>query len=676
MSRIFLLGIFVFHSLPDFSQNFIQEKLFVYFDKDKDILDANQLTILRNHLALNKDKYIYSISMEGHTDKDGSHPYNDNLSARRTQTIQRLLGEYALHTEVIVSNHYGEHKPTNAEKNEEQKSKNRRVELTFKYINAKDINDIVSTIQPDFNQEFNYDPKLQKIEVKGKKGTYIEIDRNQLLYADGTPLGEKDQVKVKLNEIQTFLDQLQANISTETHDGKILESGGMFNLSVTANDKELKLKDGAEYKATLPNKFKTNNMSVFEGAKDSTGQVKWNLTETKFTTKRLNKIPRPSACINPDSFKKLKLEPRLQAYLVEREFNFNKPSSAAKPIYPREVRAPKIYTMNYFSFWDRLMISRKERLVVLDDLNGKQIEKYEKRVDKRELKLAAYDEYKKAYILKELEYKKLERAYQDSIASMFQYINNYSIALIEKQYLEEVRRKVRAMVKLSEKDSLFISNLNGFLFTDYMSLTKNVPNRYLTNLKRQFKSVLMEYYDIKDSKLAYQKFLGDWDPFRNQPMTLGDWHQTANMPLVNYLTAQSNELIYREIETGYREDRAVTDIFQASLTTFSWINCDRFYKTAPSMIATYKIKKLENKVVENIVQTVVIMPSINSCLGIYNNFIQIPKSEAATIISYYLDENKKIMLAKKNIKEVKDDLIHLDYNPVSISELTKELISL
>jgi hypothetical protein len=257
MSRIIFIGIFILSISNFFSQNQSKKALVLLFAKDVDTLTDKEKLKLVHFIETNKEQYIVSINMTGHTDGDGSHSYNIDLSDRRTKHIKKLLQEHSVASDIFSSNYYGEKILLNKERNEIEKSQNRRVELNFQFIHARNIQDIVSTIQSDFHQTFQFSPEIKKLEVKGKKGTKLEINRQDLVYADGGPLGENDKIEVNLNEIQSFMDQLQANISTETHDGKILESGGMFNVSLTSNDKELKLAPGKEYKASLPNKFKT-----------------------------------------------------------------------------------------------------------------------------------------------------------------------------------------------------------------------------------------------------------------------------------------------------------------------------------------------------------------------------------------------------------------------------------
>jgi hypothetical protein len=641
MSRIIFIGIFILSISNFLSQNQSNKGLVLLFAKDIDTLTDKEKLKLGYFIENNKEQYIVSINMTGHTDGDGSHSYNIDLSNRRTRHIKKLLQEHSVASDIFSSNYYGEKNLLNKEKNENEKSLNRRVELNFQFIQANNIQDIVSAIQPDFNQSFRFAPEALKLEVKGKKGTKLEINRQDLVYADGSPLGKNDEVEVKLNEIQSFMDQLQANISTETHDGKILESGGMFNVALTSNDKELKLAPGKEYKASLPNEKRKKDMDVFTGVRDSLGLIKWQVTNQSFIPTSSKMGPRPSACIDENVLNKFEIKPKLAHFLNERTFVINKPSSLEKPIAPRRVNEPDMITgKTYFSLWQRISWTKKERNRILDEINHRRSTNYEKKQDKYVEKNQAYIEKMLDFPAKEQIYRDQCKAYRDSIQAMYQYMENYRIARIETQYIQLLRQRMKKMAKLSEKDSLFITNLNAYLFNDFLNLVEFFPTKFYQKINREFDFVITEYYGTNNVKEARRRFYKERASYYSQQInTLGDWYRTANKPLRSYLSDKGTELIEKELMTGYRSALDNVDLLYASLSNFNWINCDRFIRTTPnSMIAyQYDIPPVVNL---HKIKTVVAMPSINSCLAVSKSF-QLPKNQAGKLVSYYLGADKK-----------------------------------
>lgn len=676
MSRIIFIGICILSSSILFSQTQSKKELVLLFAKDIDTLSEKEKIKLGHFIDNNTEQYIVSVNMTGHTDGDGSHSYNIDLSNRRTKHIKRLLQEHSVTSDIFSSNYFGEKKLLNQERNEIEKSQNRRVELDFTFIQARNIQDIVSTIQPDFHQTFQFSPEIKKLEVNGKKGTKLEIHRQDLVYEDGSPLGEKDVVNVKLNEIQSFMDQLQANISTETHDGRILESGGMFNVSLTSNDKELKLATGKEYKVSLPNEKRKTDMNVFTGVRDSIGQIKWQVTNQIFTPTSSKLGPRPSACIDENVLNKFEIKPKLAHFLNERTFVIEKPNSLEKPIAPRRTNEPDLMTgKRYFSLWQKITWTKRERNRIIDDINHRRSTYYEKKQDKFVEKNQMYIEKMLDFPAKEQLYRDQCKAYRDSIQAMYQYIENYKIARIETQYISQLKQRMKKMAKLSEKDSLFITNLNAYLFRDFMNLVEFYPTKFYQRINREFDLVITEYYGTNNVKEARVRFHKERESYYSQQIyTLGDWYRTANKPIRSYLSSKGTELMEKELISGYRSALDKVDLLYASLSSFSWINCDRFIRTSPnSMIAyRYEIPPVDNL---HTIKTVVAMPSINSCLSVSNSF-QLPKNQIGSLVSYYLGADKKIMLAKHEINPNAETNFGLEYKPVTLSEFSKELAGL
>lgn len=676
MSRIIFIGIFILSISNFYCQNQSKKDLILLFAKDIDTLADKEKFKLRHFIQDNKEQYIVSVNVAGHTDGDGSHLYNIDLSNRRTRHIKKLLQEHSVVSDIFSSNHFGENKLLNKEKNEDEKSLNRRVELNFQFIQARNINDIVSSIQPDFDQRFKFNPNIKELEVKGKKGTKLEIQREDLVYADGSPLRANDSVEVRLNEIQSFMDQIQANISTETHDGKILESGGMFNVTLTSNDKELRLAPGKEYKASLPNEKRKTDMDVFTGVRDSMGQIKWQVTNQSFIPTNSKMVPRPSACVDEKVLNNFELKPKLAHFLTERTFVINKPNALEKPIAPRRVIEPDMITgTKYFSIWQRLTLSKKERNRIIDEINHRRTTNYEKKQDKFLEKNQAYIEKMLDFPAKEQVYRDQCKAYRDSIQAMYQYIENYKIAQIETQYIQLLKHRMKKMVKLSEKDSLFITNLNAYLFNDFMNLVEFFPSKFYQRINREFDLVITEYYGTNNVKEARQRFNKERTSYYSQQInTLGDWYRTANQPLRSYLSDKGTELIEKELITGYRSALDNVNLLYASLSSFNWINCDRFIKTSPNSMIAYQF---EIPLMDDLqkIKTVVAMPSINSCLSVSQNF-QLPKNQVGKLVSYYLGSDKKIMLAKQDINSDSKTHFGLEYKPVSLNEFSKELAGL
>jgi len=676
MSRLFLFGILIFHASPDYSQTFLKERFVIHFEKDIDTISQFEKKTIQNYISKFDQTFIDSIWIAGHTDGDGSTNYNDNLSTRRSASVQRLLEEHNLNTDYVLTKSFGEKQLLLKEINEKEKSQNRRVEIVVKYLKANTIEDLLKSIQPDLTQVFSFDEKIENIEVNAKKGTHIQMNRSDLVYEDGSPLREHDKVNISLTEIQSFADQIQSGISTETHDGQILESGGMFNLTVSSNDKPLKLKDGAEYKADLPNKFKQNNMNVFRGQKDENGIIKWNVTEAEFVNKTKSKIPRPSVCLDSQKLSKWNLQGRLSEYLVKREFNIEMPIMSSKPVAPREPDYPNLRPeSDYFTWLERIFIPKSKRVAFMNKIHGNQLDRYEKREDKYDENFIKYDTKSNAYKLQLAKYEIAMRNYEDSIWSMYTHLNNYRLASIELTYVKILKNRLKSMVKLSQRDSLFVYDLNSYLFSDFIQLAKFIPDNYYKKTRHELDEILKEYYNEKDAKIAYAKYESAQNEARNIRrkdvyLTVGDWKKSSSDPVISYLKSKNMELYERELLAGYKPEVDNMNFFYANLTDFSWINCDKFMNTPKNMIVNYRI--IDTMQSNWNVKTMVILPKINSCLNVRNGF-NIPKYQQGDLVSYYLDSDKKIMFAKAKIDKETSTDVPLEYKPISYKELVNSI---
>lgn len=100
------------------------------FDKTELLPEANKVL---DDVAetLKRDKNI-KIILTGHTDSLGNTRYNQNLSLRRANVVKNYLLEKGIEQERIQSIlGYGSIKPVNENTTEEEKFKNRRVEIIF-----------------------------------------------------------------------------------------------------------------------------------------------------------------------------------------------------------------------------------------------------------------------------------------------------------------------------------------------------------------------------------------------------------------------------------------------------------------------------------------------------------------------------------------------------------------
>ncbi|WP_425446203.1 OmpA family protein [Dethiothermospora halolimnae] len=112
----------------------------------KELLD--QLSVAFENILENRDvrKYIDAINIQGHTDSNSSHEFNRDLSTKRAtsvvnyllnanQTLEKLYGRY------FLASGYSEFRPAVIERTEEDRARNRRIEISIilKDSNVRDM---------------------------------------------------------------------------------------------------------------------------------------------------------------------------------------------------------------------------------------------------------------------------------------------------------------------------------------------------------------------------------------------------------------------------------------------------------------------------------------------------------------------------------------------------------
>src|SRR5690606_7749764 len=103
--------------------------LYINFDVDKaNITTEGKEVVTQIAEALQNDK-ILKIAIEGHTDNTGDASYNKTLSDARANSVMNALITNGINKARLTAKGFGAEKPLVANDSEENKAKNRRVEL-------------------------------------------------------------------------------------------------------------------------------------------------------------------------------------------------------------------------------------------------------------------------------------------------------------------------------------------------------------------------------------------------------------------------------------------------------------------------------------------------------------------------------------------------------------------
>lgn len=133
----------------------IKEK--IQFDVDKATIKPESHSLLNEIVSVIKEnKQIRRLSIEGHTDSDGSDRYNQKLSDNRSASVKKYLVDHGIDEGMLDSKGHGESKPIASNDTEEGKEKNRRVEFLI-------------TAQDEVREVYEVDPKTGKKRLVAQK---------------------------------------------------------------------------------------------------------------------------------------------------------------------------------------------------------------------------------------------------------------------------------------------------------------------------------------------------------------------------------------------------------------------------------------------------------------------------------------------------------------------------
>lgn len=106
--------------------------LYINFDSGKSNIKEESMPVIEQIIEMMKQAPDIKISVEGHTDSDGSNESNLKLSEARAEAVVEAITKGGIDATRLSSAGFGEEKPIADNSTAEGKAKNRRVELIKK----------------------------------------------------------------------------------------------------------------------------------------------------------------------------------------------------------------------------------------------------------------------------------------------------------------------------------------------------------------------------------------------------------------------------------------------------------------------------------------------------------------------------------------------------------------
>ncbi len=103
----------------------------IFFDFDSDVITAEAASVLDNFAARVGPDRSAKLTLKGFASSEGSEAYNLQLSKRRAASVRRYLKQKGVSVTSISIRSFGEAHPEAPNDTEENRSRNRRVELSW-----------------------------------------------------------------------------------------------------------------------------------------------------------------------------------------------------------------------------------------------------------------------------------------------------------------------------------------------------------------------------------------------------------------------------------------------------------------------------------------------------------------------------------------------------------------
>ncbi len=224
----------------------------IYFDKDSYQLTEKSIQYL-DSLDLTITNPMEEILLIGHTDIDASDTYNKILSLNRSRSVQEYLKSKGIANRFHLESK-GETKLVNDNKNEVQKTLNRRVEIIRDFRTNNTVFDDFRKV----SQSYSLSQKKDTV-IKCKEGTELTIKAGSF-----NTVGESS-VTLNVTEYYDRGGFVLSNLTTKTDNGEQLVSGGMINIEASQNGKAIDLNAGASIDIKFRDMQEDDGMQLFNG---------------------------------------------------------------------------------------------------------------------------------------------------------------------------------------------------------------------------------------------------------------------------------------------------------------------------------------------------------------------------------------------------------------------------
>jgi OmpA family len=660
------------------------QKQSVFFDVDKSELRSDAfptLEALVNQAQLLPD---FDLSIVAYTDDQGTAEYNRGLAQQRADVVRAYLQTQQCEAKTVSLKAVGKVATNTKDKDklELARQQNRRVDILLHPNKFENFRELDAKLTEKGTQRFKINPN-ESILLTAQGSTKIFIPAGSLVLPDGSV--PKIDIDIEIKEAFTIKDWIVNNLGTTTHDGEILQTGGMFFIGAKAGKQDLKVKKGSSLNVNMPalGGEVDPEMQLFTGSNKPGQAVTWQPN-----------IPLQDNMVNtPITFgqqtqwrEQQELDSLVRGLLKEATF------PAIAPLMPK-------YDIKKLALSNKKpLIAPKNKLSkapIAPDCWEKSKEFLTKKDEKRNSKykntLNHYLFEKKVYDEKWAKYKKDSSEIAE--AQVYRNVCRENWLLIEDSLFEakiisiwnqKLQPSTTMLVGLPFlKNIAYDQNIRiEIIYNEFIEGYKN-----LTGLRNYYRRhlglpIILQLYTSQKIETTKRKLIN----FNRNSFTYirvsNPWHKEqfashfAKLATnrLNFLKSrcklieQYNTLIANLLKTNID----VLQEYTFSITNLGWANCDRFYNFPLEDRTPLQANGSNNT------RMYLICPEINSCLPMnYQNgrFLSnnLPQNVKLKLVAIKLENGSPSLCIQSLVTDKRNIAPELVYETMNLKDLEKAL---
>lgn len=319
-------------------------KVSVYFKSGQSKLDATAIAELEKLLKESQEHYDFDLDVKAYSDDLGKSEKNIILAQKRAEAVVNFLGKKGLKASSQKLDNMGEIALKGKQNKEEQRRKNRRVDITLSPFSPKDLNDLYTYFGNRYKQKF-YIKNNRDTTIIGEKGSILFIPRGSLAFKNDTTKLKDQVIEIEFREAYTYQDMFLQNLTTSAN-GKMLQTGGMVHIGAkTLDGRELEIKENASLNLTMPSDKKLpKDMRLFTADRDINNPnetINWTTdTDPKNVFREPSLFDREDIRLFPLHFEHHDVPNPLTFPMEIDDKYFDKPETPKKIPVPKKPRRP------------------------------------------------------------------------------------------------------------------------------------------------------------------------------------------------------------------------------------------------------------------------------------------------------------------------------------------------